>query len=330
MQDVLLRAWDRRGALAWLLSPLALAYGALTALRRALYRAGWLRSTRVARPVIVVGNVIAGGAGKTPVVIALLEHLRARGIVAGVVSRGYGRRTRGVREVTGYSAAEDVGDEALLVRQRCDVPVFVGERRAQASAQLLARHPQVQLVICDDGLQHLALQRDVEICVFDERGAGNGWLLPAGPLREPWPRRVDLVLGPPALPQLGGHAVQRRLAPHAMRANGTRTSLAELRPVVLHAVAGIARPQAFFRMLREAGLPPQSCTALPDHDDFSRLEVPPGVALVCTEKDAVKLWRERPDAWAVPLELQIDPAFWREFDRLVDAKLSSLDGSQTA
>jgi tetraacyldisaccharide 4'-kinase len=330
MQDALQRAWGQRGALAWLLSPAALLYAAVTALRRALYRAGRLRSTRAGVPVIVVGNVIAGGAGKTPVVIAVLEHLRARGIAAGVVSRGYGRRTRGVREVESQSPAADVGDEPLLVRQRCDVPVFVGERRAEAARALLARHPATQVLVADDGLQHLALHRDLEICVFDDRGIGNGWLLPAGPLREPWPRPVDLVLRPPGLESLGGYAVKRRLAQHAMRADGTRTSLAELRPVVLHAVAGIARPQAFFRMLREAGLPPQSCTALPDHDDFERLEVPPGVALVCTEKDAVKLWRERPDAWAVPLALEIEPAFWREFDRLVDATLSSQDGSQTA
>jgi len=333
MAEALQRAWSKRGLLAWLLLPISIVFRIVAAVRRALFRAGWLRSSGVAVPVIVVGNVVAGGAGKTPVVMALLEHLHARGLRAGLVSRGHGRRSGDCREVTAASDAIDVGDEPLLVKQRCGVPVFVAAARVDAAQQLLARYPDTQALVSDDGLQHYALQRDIEICVFDERGAGNGWLLPAGPLREPWPRKVDLVLRPEGLEALGGFGLLRHLGGHALRADGTKAELRQLRSVVLHAVAGIARPEAFFRMLREEGLPPQSCTALPDHDDFTHLNVPPGIALVCTEKDAVKLWKTRPDAWAVPLELEIDPAFWRELDRLLDdklAKLSSTHGSQTA
>ena len=145
-------------------------------------------------PVIVVGNVSAGGAGKTPVTLALLEHLRARGWHPGVVSRGYGRRTTDCREVRSDSLALDVGDEPLLIARRAQVPVFVARQRMQAVQALRQAHPRINLIVCDDGLQHLALARDVEICVFNDEGVGNGWLLPAGPLREPWPRRVDCVL----------------------------------------------------------------------------------------------------------------------------------------
>lgn len=322
MRAALQRAWLRRGLLAWLLLPLSLLFGALAALRRALYGAGILPSTRMPVPVVIVGNVVAGGAGKTPVVIAVLEHLRARGLSAGLVSRGYGRSGADCREVLAESDAALVGDEPLLVRQRTGVPVFVAPSRAQAASALLAAHPATQVLVSDDGLQHLALQRDIELCVFDERGAGNGWLLPAGPLREPWPRRVDLVLRPAGLPEIAGHTVRRALAGHAVRADGKRIALAQLRGQRVAAVAGIANPQVFFRMLADAGLDLVACQALPDHHGFDQAPaLPPDAAVLCTEKDAVKLWRLRPDAWAVPLQLEIEPAFWHALDRLLDAKL---------
>jgi tetraacyldisaccharide 4'-kinase len=153
--------------------------------------------------------------------------------------------------------------------------------------------------------------------VFDERGTGNGWLLPAGPLREPWPRAVDFELRPAM--------VERSLAPEAIRADGTRVPLESLTDRPLSAIAAIAKPDAFFEMLRARGLPLALTIALPDHDDLHALPPIEG-EVVCTEKDAVKLWRIRPDAWAVPLQVRIDAAFWTAFD----AKLSSLDGSQTA
>ena len=330
MAPALQRAWLRRGPLARLLLPLSLLYGALVALHRAAYAHGFKHSERLPVPVIVVGNVIAGGAGKTPVVLAVLAHLRSRGLQAGVVSRGYGRSTKGCLEVTAQDAASRVGDEPLLLQRNSGVPVFVASRRAEAGRALLQAHPAVQVIVSDDGLQHHALARDIEVCVFDGRGIGNGWLLPAGPLREPWPRPVDLVLAHGGAPGIAGHAMQRVLASEMVRGDGARHALAQLQGQPVHAVAGIANPQAFFTMLREAGLTLATTHALPDHHDFTDATALPAGPLVCTEKDAVKLWRLRPDAWAVPLQVTIPDAFWREFDRLLEARLSSPHGSPTA
>lgn len=329
MAQALQRAWLRRGALAWLLLPLSLLYGVLAGLHRSAWRGGLLKRARVGVPVIVVGNVVAGGAGKTPVVMALVNHLGSRGIAAGVVSRGYGRASTDCREVKPASVAAEVGDEPLLLARQCAVPVFVAPRRADAARALLAAYPATQVIVCDDGLQHHALQRDIEICVFDERGIGNGWLLPAGPLREPWPRAVDLVLRVGASVGIDGFEVRRRLAPFARRADGARRELTALKGRPFVAVAGIATPAAFFAMLRREGLQLARELALPDHHDFASDPAPDAGELVCTEKDAVKLWRLRPDAWAVPLEVEIEPGFWNALDRKLDAKLSSGHGSET-
>lgn len=326
----LTEAWLRRGLLAWALWPLSLLYGLLVRLRRTGYRRGWLASERVAVPVVVVGNVVAGGAGKTPVVMALVQHLQERGIRVGVVSRGYGRSGQDCREVLADSIPEEVGDEPALIRRRTQCPVFVAAQRSQAAHALLARHPATQLLICDDGLQHLQLQRDLEIGVFDDRGVGNGWLLPAGPLREPWPRRLDLVLHSGKQPAFAGFRARRELASHALRADGSRVPLASLRqaPVdpatgpasqpapALLAVAAIARPEAFFSMLREQGLTLTRCLARPDHDDFDDWVCPDDqrYTVLCTEKDALKLWRKQADALAVPLDLAPEPAFFAAFD----------------
>ena len=333
MRQALQSAWLRRGALALLLWPLSLVFRALVALRKRLYRSGHFRSERLPVPVIVVGNVVAGGAGKTPVLLALLEHLAARGLRAGVISRGYGRTSRDCLDVTATSQPEQVGDEPLLIQRAAAVPVVVARKRIDAGKALLAAHSEVQVIVCDDGLQHLALQRDIELCVFDARGVGNGWLQPAGPLREPWPRPVDFVLTDKAfIPGTKCYGVERELAPLACNCAGERVALASLRGKPLLAVAGIANPPAFFGMLREQGLALECTFALPDHHDFSGAPLPldPAMGVVCTEKDAAKLWRSRPDAWAVPLVVRIDPAFWPAFDRQLDAKLSSAHGSETA
>lgn len=316
------RAWRRRGPLALALLPVTAIFGLLGAMRRRLYRAGLLHTERAPVPVIVVGNVVAGGAGKTPVVMALVEHLQAAGIACGVISRGYGRQTRDCREVTPDSPALDVGDEPLLVATRCRVPVFVARKRIEAARALLARHPGVQVLVSDDGLQHLALARDLEICVFDRRGIGNGLLLPSGPLREPWPRHADLVLRPQGS-GVEGFGLQRRLAAEAVRADGTRRPLDAFGSEPVVALAGIAQPETFFDMLRRAGVHPERTLALPDHAplDAQALPLPAGTSVLCTEKDAVKLWRTHPQAWAVPLALEIDAAFWQAFDRLLHAKL---------
>ncbi|HEY8357422.1 MAG TPA: tetraacyldisaccharide 4'-kinase [Ramlibacter sp.] len=330
MREALQRAWLRRGWTARLLWPLSLVYRLLGAAHRAAYRRGWLRAQRLPVPVVVVGNVITGGAGKTPAVLALLEHLRERGIAAGVVSRGYGRKNGGCAEVLPTDDPQAVGDEPLLLRQKAGVPVFVSARRADAALALLAAYPATRVIVSDDGLQHHAMARDIEICVFDRRGVGNGWLLPAGPLRERWPRPVDLVLRHPEAQGLAGHKMQRTLAASVVRADGSRMPLADLFDRPLEVVAGVASPAPFFSMLREAGLQLARTRPLPDHHPFSDATefADTRLTLVCTEKDAVKLWRLRPDAWAVPLELRIDDAFWRSFDRLLDTKLSSAHGYQ--
>jgi tetraacyldisaccharide 4'-kinase len=322
------QAWLQRGVMARLLWPLSLLFGALARLRRTLYRKGILRTERVRVPVVVVGNVIAGGSGKTPVVMAIVRHLQARGIHAGVVSRGYGRKTDDCREVLDDSDPRDVGDEPALIRHSTGAPVFVAPRRIEAARALLAQHPGTQVIVSDDGLQHLALERDVEICVFDDRGVGNGWLLPAGLLREHWPRPCDLVIHTGERPAFAGFTVRKALADHALRLDGTQVPLDALADRKLIAVAAIAKPEAFFQMLRERDLVPEQCIALPDHHDFQDWAPPTDGShtLLCTEKDAVKLWRRAPDALAVPLVFEPSPAFFKA----LDAKLSLLDGHQAA
>lgn len=308
--------WLQRRLGSRLLLPVSWLYGALNGLRRWAYHQGWLRSGHPGVPVIVVGNVVAGGAGKTPTTIALVQHLQARGLRVGIVSRGHGRSDHALREVHSDSPASLVGDEPLLIHRRTGAPVWVGASRLEAARQLRQAHPEVQLLVCDDGLQHLGLQRDLEICVMDERGAGNGWLLPAGPLREPWPRPVDLLLYTDGQPRAGAFAARRTLAEQAVNGTGQTRALQDLRAAgPVDAVAGLARPQAFFAMLQAQGLTLADTHALPDHDRFEGwTPTRSGRPLLCTEKDAVKLWARQPEAWAVPLQLEPEAGFWQAID----------------
>lgn len=355
VEAALLHTWSGRGWLACSLWPLSWLTHALVALRRWLYQWGWLHSQKVDAMVIVVGNVLAGGAGKTPTVQALVRHLLAQGRRVGIVSRGYGRRETPapaapqVRQVTAHSTVDEVGDEPLLLWRSTQVPVFVGRNRYAAAAALLAEYPDTEIIVCDDGLQHYPLYRDLEVCVFDERGMGNAWLLPAGPLREPWPRKALaqagqhaqrlLVLHTSGPPCGAGFQAQRRLADHAMDRSGASVALHTLeksstRPLM--AVAGIAKPEAFFAMLRAQGLPLAATMAFPDHYDFHSFPctIHAGYQLLCTEKDGEKLWPMVPDALAVPLVQSMDLAFFQALDACVAeyqrAKLSSNDGHQTA
>ena len=309
--------------MAWLLWPVSLLYGLITSLRRGLYALGVFKTNRVRAKVIVVGNVVTGGAGKTPVVMALVMHLQARGWHVGVVSRGYGRSSTDCREVLDNSTADEVGDEPALVKSTCHAPVFVAAKRFEAAGALLEEYPETQIIVCDDGLQHHALHRDLEICVFDDRGIGNGFLLPAGPLREPWPRPTDLVLhtGVQASSVQDAFTARRALASYALRVDSRSMPLSELRGKPLLAVAAIAQPEAFFNMLRDQGLSLAKTVALPDHYNFQHW-VRPAVkshTLVCTEKDAVKLWRSHPDALAVPLVLTPQPEFLSAVDGAIEA-----------
>ena len=301
--------WLARG-----LAPLALLYGFL---RRHL--AAGVDPAPLPVPVLVVGNVIAGGAGKTPTVIALVRALQAAGHRPGVISRGYGRQGDGVREVADGDSAEQVGDEPLLLRHRCAVPVWVGRQRVAVARALCQRHPAVDVIVSDDGLQHGALPRRAELVVFDERGIGNGRLLPAGPLREPWPaapsplRRVLYSAGQASTAVPG--ALARRTLGRAWPLLAWRSgdssaavALASLSDRPLLAVAGIAAPEKFFSMLEDAGLAIARC-ALPDHHAYATLPWPAGTGdVITTEKDAVKLAGRAlrgTRVWVVPLDLQL-------------------------
>ena len=327
-----------------MLFPVSLLFRLLVAMRRGAYRSGLFKTGRVNCVVIVVGNVIAGGAGKTPTTIAIVQHLRERGMQVGVVSRGYGRSGTDIRAVSQSDDATAVGDEPLLMAQATGVPVWVGQARHAAALALLDAHPQTQVIVCDDGLQHFPLYRDIEVCVFDDRGIGNGWMLPAGPLREPWPRAFvkaagqiqqrELVLHTGSKPAFSGFHATRTLDRSARTRDGDRVPLQSVSARVL-ALAGIARPSVFFSALAEAGLPVDKTLALPDHYDFSRLNTAQfiGYQVVCTEKDAVKLWKYWPQALAVPLVQTLEPAFLAALDAQVDTalrtKLSFDDGHQT-
>ena len=310
-------------------------------MRRHLFRFGVLKTQRVNAMVMVVGNVVAGGAGKTPTVIGLVRHLTSQGHTVGVVSRGYGRTSDNCMEVTAQSAPEDVGDEPGLIQRSTQVPVFVGRNRHAAATALLDKYPRTEIIVCDDGLQHSQLHRDLEICVFDDRGCGNGWLLPAGPLREPWPRATtapQLVLHTGNQPAFAGFTAQRNLAPYAVGQDGSPTPLATLQAdgaKPLMALAGIAQPEIFFTMLRAMGLTLTDTLALPDHYDFDSCSrsIHKGYQLICTEKDALKLWQYAPDALAVPLIQTAQAPFFDAIDVCVSqhltAPLSSHHGHKT-
>lgn len=317
-------AWQQRGLLACLLWPVSLIYALLTHLHRILYAFGVLKAKQLPVPVLVVGNILVGGAGKTPVVMALVDHLKAKGWQPGVISRGYGRAGDGCAEVSREAEASQVGDEPLLIQRRCDVPVFVARKRFDAGEALLAKYPKVNVLISDDGLQHHALHHDLSICVFDDRGIGNGWMLPAGPLRArggevTWVLHSGPLCDVPVKARLGRFSMKRTLAAHAKQADGSEVPLSQLKGQNLHALAGIARPERFFDMLRALGLKLVKTTPLPDHYDFNSNKIICSMPerLVCTEKDAVKLWRHAPTALAVPLQIELDSPFLQSVSHAV-------------
>ncbi len=288
-----------------------------------MYRVGVRQTEHLPVPVIVVGNLIAGGAGKTPTVIAIVGMLRTRGYVPGVVSRGYGGCHRGIVEVTRNTPAETSGDEPLLIHLRTGSPVVVGRTRCAAARGLLAQHRQVDVIVSDDGLQHLALARSAQVIVFDERGAGNGWLLPAGPLREALPSTLpsrslivyNAVHSSTPLPgtlAFRGLTGVVELAAWWRGEAASRVALQALASRPLIAAAGVARPERFFAMLRETGLT-FSPLALPDHHDYATLPWPADTPdVILTEKDAIKLDTRRlgrTRVWVAPLDFQLDAAF---------------------
>jgi tetraacyldisaccharide 4'-kinase len=274
---------------------------------------GWRVPQANKVPVVVVGNVVVGGVGKTPTVLALVRALRDRGHCPGIVSRGHGvRRDRHAapQPVTQATTAAEVGDEPLLLARRTGAPVWVGRDRARAVQALCEAHPTVDVVISDDGLQHHGLARAAQLIVFDARGAGNGRLLPAGPLREPMAACVpgrSVVLYHAERPSTPwpGHCAERKLgAIQPLKAwwqpgTGDRLSLEAMRQRRWRAAAGIGHPEGFFRMLESQGLSIERCP-LPDHAALDPRPWPSdGLPLIVTEKDAVKLPATSPDAESI-------------------------------
>jgi tetraacyldisaccharide 4'-kinase len=290
LHDWLLATWygrTRRGA--WLL-PLAWLFGLVSGLRRWLYRRGLLPSYRSSRPVIVVGNVTVGGTGKTPLVIWLAERLAATGRRVGVVSRGYGRGGSGVRRIAAGDCVADSGDEPALIARRTGAAVAVGADRP-AAVRLL--EPDCDLVLSDDGLQHYALARDAEVVVVDGmRGLGNGWLLPAGPLRES-PSRLAaadaIVVNGEGFRVTGSLRMQVEPSRFVGVASGESRDPGAFRGQHAHAVAAIGNPSRFFELLARLGVDVDP-HPLPDHaaPGAYGLDFTDGAPVLMTEKDAVK------------------------------------------
>ena len=288
------RFWYRRGAVSLFFLPLAALFTAASFCRRTLYRYGILRVWRAPVPVVVVGNLALGGSGKTPVVQALVRALQAHGIAVGVVSRGYGGSAVEATDVAACPDAAVVGDEPLLLWQTTGAPVVVGRKRAAAAQKLLHNYPATQLLLADDGLQHYALARDVEIVVIAaDLGLGNGFLLPAGPLREPAARlaRADVVLSADPARYPHPHSYLLRYTSNGVRplaGGGMRPPAALEAP--LYALTAIARPERFFAGLRAQGATLAACHALPDHAALpaSATAFATGGSLIISSKDAVK------------------------------------------
>ncbi len=299
-------------------------YRAGIALRRSMYARRLLRSRHPGVPVVVVGNITAGGTGKTPLTIALVERLRAAGWTPGVASRGYGREGREPLWVDATTPAKQAGDEPLLIARRTGAKVRVDRRRADAARELAATGCDV--IVCDDGLQHYALERDVEIEVVDvRRRYGNGRLIPAGPLREPIERgrrcdfRVINLGDGTASPEFGEWPMRLAVTDALPLAGRRARPLATFAGQRVHAVAGIGDPARFFHMLKARGIAVVP-HAFADHHEFrpADLDFASPLPILMTEKDAVKCAAFAPEqAFAVPVQAELPEAFWAALlDRL--------------
>ena len=317
------RHWYGTTPLSFVLFPLSLVFLAAVSLRRLLYRLGVLRAVKIPVPVVVVGNITVGGTGKTPLVLWLVGFLRARGMQPGIVSRGYGGTNRAPRPVTPASDAAVYGDEAVMLSQCCNAPVWVGADRVAAARALLAASPGCDVIVSDDGLQHYRLGRDMEIIVVDgRRGIGNGRMLPAGPLREPATRLASADAIIVNVSESAAVALKTITpAAYAMSLAGSefynllnperRVGPEYFHGRRVHAVAGIGRPQRFFEHLRRLGLT-FVAHPFPDHHVFTATDLVFGDAesIVMTEKDAVKCRVFSNEThWVLRVAAEVDAAF---------------------
>ncbi len=327
------RVWYGAHPLGVALAPLGWVFCAGAALRRWVYRSGVRKSVRLPVPVVVVGNLTAGGTGKTPLVLWIAELLRARGLRAGILARGYRGRARQWPRVVGpVSDPSEVGDEPVLLARRSGCPVVAGPDRVTAARRLLALGP-CDVIVCDDGLQALALARDVEVAVVDgARRLGNGRCLPAGPLRERSGRlgQVDFVVarGTPRAGELGMR--YRAGSPRGVDDEAVETSFTALAAQPVHAVAGVGNPAGFFELLRGNGVGVIE-HPFPDHYAYRAgdLDFGDGRPVVMTEKDAVKCrGLARGPAWYVPVTAELDEGFGERLLGLLG--MGGRDGQETA
>ncbi len=314
--------WYQPHPLRWLLWPVSLVYELGITARRLLYRYGWLESERLPVPVIVVGNITVGGTGKTPFVIWLVEQLRARGWRPGVISRGYGGHSpQWPREVGPDSEPGEVGDEPVLLARRLGCPIVVGPSRIEDARKLLADHA-VNIIVSDDGLQHYALQRDIEIALVDgQRRFGNGMLLPAGPLRERESRLASVQLV--VINGSEGEGLRMDVtADFFSRVDGRESQpVSAFRGREVHAVAGIGNPQRFFNTLQQLGLKLRA-HSYPDHHKFVAEDItfPDNIDVVMTEKDAVKCRTfAGPRHWSLIVQARLAPEAGSRLDVLLSA-----------
>ncbi|AKG70837.1 tetraacyldisaccharide 4'-kinase [Serratia fonticola] len=302
------RIWSGSSLVYLLLLPLSWLYGLVSGLIRLSYRCGLRKSWRAPVPVVIVGNLTAGGNGKTPMVIWLVEQLQQRGYRVGVVSRGYGGKSAVYPLVLdAQTTTRQAGDEPVLIYQRTGAPVAISPKRAEA-VQALLNQGELDLIITDDGLQHYALQRDFELVVIDGvRRFGNGWWLPAGPMRERVSRlkTVDACVANGGVAQQGEIAMKLQAQDAVNIASGERRPAIELPHVV--AMAGIGHPPRFFATLEKLGVEVEREVAFADHQEYNHGQLAAlasqGQTLLMTEKDEVKCRAfAQPDWWYLPVE----------------------------
>ena len=319
--QIIERHWQRPNPFLFLLlKPLSKLFAKIAAKRRDDFVSGRLKSEKLPVPVVVVGNIHAGGTGKTPIVAALVSGLQEKGVKVGIISRGYGRKSKAVHVLNAESCSEDAGDEPLLLFRKTGAPTAVASNRAEAGRALLAAHPDIGLIVADDGLQHYALRRDVEIAVFPavDTGRTDLDLLPNGSLREPLSRldSVDAVV-------VSGGKADASFAPsknmfhsrietgqiYRLNHRSETLDIGRLKNQTVAAVAGIAKPERFFDSLRSMGITLNPTVALPDHADIAAADLPNADAVIITEKDAVKFsdGLNMNHVWVLPVCAIIEP-----------------------
>ncbi|WP_218944285.1 tetraacyldisaccharide 4'-kinase [Marinicella rhabdoformis] len=301
---------------------LSKAFQKIAALRRKVYRLGLLRSTQLKVPVIIVGNITAGGGGKTPMVIWLVNHLKTLGYKPGIISRGYGgKRKVEPMFVTPHADAHASGDEALLMAQKTQAPVMVGKDRAKAGKQLIAQY-NVNVIVSDDGMQHYALKRDIEIVMLDAKWqTGNNMFLPAGPLREPLTRldEADIVIYKGSFPDKHHYELGIKSI-YPLGHPSKQIDITTFRSQKIHAVAGIANPNSFFNLLSKEGLAIIK-KPLPDHHEiaFDDLCFDDDYPIMITEKDAVKCDQfDSKNIWVVQLKIIMKPDTIHQINGLIE------------